>query len=127
MPAIGGSIQAVSLRGRLFPVAADADANRNIGGFTVEVQANGDGSARKLLTRTPWSIGGLSLEIDDDRQDQEFLQEIAATKGWVSCTIELASGDVYMGQGTVSDTIEMSMANVTAPVTLTGPQKLEAQ
>ncbi len=127
MAATGGSIVNVSLRGRNFAVAADADANRDLGGWANEVQANGDGSARKIMTRKPWTVGGLTLSIDDDNNDQEFLQEIADLKGWVAITIELAGGAVYQGQGTIADTLETSTQNTTAGVTLSGPQKLEAQ
>ena len=59
MPAVGGSIQSISIRGRIFPVASDAEANKKLGGFENEVQANGDGTARKVMTRVPWSIDGL--------------------------------------------------------------------
>jgi len=127
MPAVGGSIQAVSLRGRLLPVAADADGTRDIGGFANEVQSNGDGSARIVKTRKPWIIGGLTLEVDDDRADQEFLQEIADSNDYVSITIELVSGTVYMGEGTITDNIEFSTQNSTAGVTLSGPRNLEQQ
>lgn len=77
MPAIGGSIESVSLDGRNFAVAADAEAQRKLGGFENEVQANGDGNARLIKTRVPLSIDGLTIEVDDDRGDHEFLQDLS--------------------------------------------------
>ena len=59
MAAIGGSLESVSLDGREFPVAADAEVQRKLGGFENEVQASGDGSARMVKTRVPWSLDGL--------------------------------------------------------------------
>lgn len=128
MAAVGGSIIAVSLKGRIFPVAADADAARSLGGYTNEVAPNGDGSARIIKTRTPWKVSGLTLECDDERGDQAFLQQdIADAQDFVTCTVELAGGDVYQGRGTITEEIEYSTQNATAAVTLMGPQKLERQ
>jgi hypothetical protein len=76
MGAVGGSIESVSLNGRNFAVAADAEAQRKLGGFENEVMANGDGTARLIKTRVPLSLDGLTVEVDDDRGDQEFLHDL---------------------------------------------------
>lgn len=126
-PAIGGSIESVSIRGRLFPVASDAEATKKLGGFENEVAANGDGTARKLMTRVPWSIDGLQLEVSDVRGDHEFLQEIADSQEWVPITMTLASGITYQAQGTVSGELGSSSQSATAAVTLSGPGSLSPQ
>jgi len=127
MPAVGGSIQSISIRGRIFPVASDAEANKKLGGFENEVQANGDGTARKIMTRVPWAIDGLQIEINDTRADHEFLQEIADSLDFVSITMELASGTVYEGTGTITDEIQASSQNATATIKVGGPGSLTAQ
>lgn len=127
MPAVGGSIQSITIRGRIFPVASDAEANKKLGGFENEVQANGDATARKIMTRVPWAIDGLQVEINNDRADQEFLQEIADAFDFVSIEMELADGTVYAGTGTISDEIMASSQNATATIKVGGPGKLEAQ
>ena len=127
MPAVGGSIQSLTIRGRIFPVASDAEANKKLGGFENEVQANGDATARKIMTRVPWSIDGLQVEINDDKADAEFLQEIADSKDFVSIEMELASGTIYVGTGTITDEIQSSSQNATATIKVGGPGKLEAQ
>jgi hypothetical protein len=127
MPAVGGSIQSISIRGRIFPVASDAEANKKLGGFENEVQANGDGTARLVKTRVPWSIDGLQVEINDDRGDHEFLQEIADGLDFVSITLELASGTVYEGTGTITDEVQASSQNATASIKMGGPGTLGAQ
>jgi hypothetical protein len=127
MPAIGGSIQSLTIRGRIFPVASDAEANKKLGGFENEVQANGDGTARKIMTRVPWAIDGLQVEINDDRGDHEFLQEVADSHDFVSIEMELASGTVYAGTGTITDEIQSSSQNATATIKVGGPASLEAQ
>lgn len=126
MAATGGPIESISIRGRIFSVAADADTTRKLGGFQAEVQANGDGTARKILARVPWSIDGLTIVIDDDRADHEFLQEVARGP-WVAVAITYASGVTYQGSGTVSGEFGAGSQNATAPVTLSGPGELTQQ
>lgn len=127
MPAVGGSIQSLSIKARVFPVASDAEANKKLGGFENEVQANGDGTARKIMTRVPWSVDGLQVEINNDKGDHEFLQEIADSKDFVSMELELADGTVYAGTGTITDEIQASSQSTTATIKIGGPGKLEAQ
>lgn len=127
MGAVGGSIESISIRGRLFPVAADSEATRKLGGFENEVQANGDGSARIVKTRVPWSLDGLQVEINDTRADEEFLQEIADALEPVPITITLASGVTYQGKGTVTGEIGTSTQNSTATIGLMGEGTLTQQ
>src|SRR5579885_1057186 len=127
MAAIGGSIQEVSIKGRIFPVAADADSNRKMGGYENDVQSNGDGTARILKTKVPWKIDGLSLEIDDTRSDLEFLQDIADGTDYVAMTVTYADGTTYAGKGTITGEVQRSSANATAPITLMGPDQLIQQ
>jgi hypothetical protein len=126
-PAVGGSIESISIRGRLFPVASDAEANKKLGGFENEVQANGDGTARLVKTRVPWSIDGLQVEVSDARGDAEFLQEIADSFDFVAITMTLASGITYQATGTISDEVQSSSQNATASITLSGPGGLSQQ
>jgi hypothetical protein len=127
MPAVGGSIQSITIRGRIFPVASDAEANKKLGGFENEVQANGDGTARKIMTRVPWAIDGLQVEINNSAGSQEFLQEVADSLDFVSIELELADGTVYAGTGTITDEIQVSSQNTTATIKVGGPGKLESQ
>jgi hypothetical protein len=125
--AVGGSVEAVDIKGRNFPVAADADANRSLGGFTNEVSANGDGTARILKTRVPWNLDGLALEINNDRQDLEFLQDVANSLDFVPMTITFADGNTYMGPGMITGDVKASSATATAPIGLMGPGELSIQ
>src|SRR6187399_1934952 len=58
-----GSIEEVSLKGRRFAVAADADVNVGLGGFNLEKQDNGDGSVRYIKTRVGWKLDGVQLAM----------------------------------------------------------------
>jgi hypothetical protein len=127
MPAVGGSIESITIRGRIFPVAADAEVNRKLGGFENEVQSNGDGSARLVKTRMPWLLDGVQVEINDTKADLEFLKEIADGFEFVPCTITFASGIRYQGDGTITGEVQASSQNATATISLSGHFDLTQQ
>lgn len=125
--ATGGSIESVGIGGRTFSVAADADSNRKLGGFTNEVQSNGDLTARIIKTAEPWMIDGLQLTVDDLAGDLEYLQDIADGNAFVPIDITYASGAVYEGQGIITGDLQVSSQSTTGAVVLNGPQKLNKQ
>ncbi len=127
MAATGGSIEEVTLGGRSFAVAADAEAQRKLGGFENEVQANGNGTARLIKTRVPLSIDGLTIEVDDDRGDQEFLQELANRTDFFPIAITYASGISYQGSAQIVGENPASSQNATAAISLMGPGILTKQ
>lgn len=127
MGAIGGSIESLTIRGRNFAVAADAEANRKLGGFENEVMSNGDGTARIIKTRVPLSLDGVVVEIDDGRGDHEFLQEVADLNDFVTIAITYASGLTYQGSATLVGEFSASSQSATAPISLMGPGILTKQ
>jgi len=127
MAAIGGSIESVTLDGRNFPVAADAEVQRKIGGFENEVQANGDGTARLIKTRVPLSLSGLTVEVDDSRGDHEFLQALANRNDYYPIAISYASGETYQGRAQITGELQSGNQNQTAQVSLMGPGELTKQ
>lgn len=127
MGAVGGSIVEVSLGGRIYAVAADAESNRKLGGFENEIMMNGDGSARVIKTRVPLQLDGLTLEVDDARADQEYLQNLADANDFFVLSITFAGGDTWQGTAQISGEFQYSSKNATAQVTLVGPGKLERQ
>lgn len=127
MTAIGGSIESVTLNGREFPVAADAEAQRKIGGFENEVLANGDGGARLIKTRVPLSIDGLTVENDDSRGDQEFLQELSNDTEFFALAITYASGITYQGTAQLTGEMQSSNQSATTAISLKGPGVLTKQ
>lgn len=127
MASVAGSLESVSIDNRLFPVAADADSNMKLGGFEAELEPNGDGTVRKVLTRVPWMLDGIAISIDHEREDMEFLQDKSDEPGFVPITITFADGSTYQGDGTVTGEFQYSSQAATAPVTLGGPGKLTKQ
>lgn len=126
-PAVGGPIEEVTIDGRRFPVAADSDAERDLGGFTNTVSPNGDGSGRLLKERKTWKLGGLSLECNSNRGDQEFLQDKADSKVFFPITVTHCDGAVYAGTGQLTGDIKASGMKAVVPVEFSGPKKLVKQ
>lgn len=127
MAAIGGSIESVSLAGRNFPVAADADSNRKLGGFENDVEPNGDGSGRLIKTRVPFQIDGLMLTIDDGRGDHEFLQSLTDQSDFFPLAVTYASGRVFQGTGQITGEFQVANQAQTGAITLKGPGPLTQQ
>lgn len=127
MAAIGGSLESLTIRGRNFAVAADAEANRKLGGFENEVLANGDGTARMIKTRVPLSLDGVVIEIDDSRGDHEFLQDVANLNEFVTIALTYASGITWQGSATIVGEFQSSSQSATAPISLMGPGVLTRQ
>jgi hypothetical protein len=127
MAAVGGSIESISLSGRGFSVPADVEAQRKLGGFENEVQANGDGTARHIKTRVPLSIDGLTVEIDDDRGDHEYIQDLADSNSFFVISITFASGITYQGEAQIVGEFQVSSQSTTGTISLSGPGKLTKQ
>lgn len=127
MAAVGGSIESITLDGRNFAVAADAEAQRKLGGDENETMANGDGTARLIKTKVAWSLDGASVECDDSRDDHKFLQELADRNTFFPCAITYASGEVFQGTGQITGEMQVSNQSASAAVSLAGSGKLTRQ
>ncbi|GAG36884.1 unnamed protein product [marine sediment metagenome] len=127
MPSVGGSIESVTLDGRNFAVAADAEAQRKLGGFENEVQSNGDGTARIIKTRVPLGLDGLTVDTDDSRGDHEFLQALSDRNDYFPIAITYASGLTYQGSAQIVGETQTSSQNATTAVSLMGPGILTKQ
>jgi len=127
MGAIGGSIESVTLDGRIFAVAFDADVSRKLGGFENEIIPNGDGTARLVKTRVAFLLDGLTLEVEDARGDHEFVQALSDRNDFFPVAITYASGDTYQGTGQVSGETQSSSQSATMAVSISGPGALTKQ
>jgi hypothetical protein len=127
MAAIGGSILEVSLAGRIFAVAADAGAERDLGGWTNETPANGNGTSRLVKTARSWIISGVELQADDSQGDQEYVQELANSTDFFAISVTFASGITYQGSGQLVEEAKAASQTATMVVTLAGTGTLSAQ
>jgi len=127
MAAVGGSIESVSIDGRNFAVAADADSNRKIGGTENDVQANGNRTARIIKTAVTWKLDGLTLSVNDFLGDHEFLQSVSDKKDFSVIKLIYASGAVWQGSGTITGELQYSSQNTLASVEFMGTGILTQQ
>ena len=127
MSAVGGSIEAISIKGREFPVTGDADVNRKLGGFENETQPNGNGTTRIIKTRVSPSLTGIVVECDDSRGDHEFLQEVANGNSFVPVAITYASGKSYQGSAIISGELQQSSQNATCGFDMMGEGEFTPQ
>jgi hypothetical protein len=127
MAAVGGSLESITLDGREFPVAADVEAQRKLGGWENEVLANGNGTARLIKTRVPLSLDGVVVEVDDSRGDHEFLQELADRFDFFPIALTYASGTTWQATAQIVGDMQASSQNASAAVSLMGPGKLTQQ
>lgn len=127
MAAVGGPIESISIDGRNFAVAADADSNRKIGGSENDVQPNGNKTARIIKSAVSWKLDGLTLSVDDFLGDHEFLQDIADKKDFSIIKISYASGAVWQGSGTITGEMQFSSQNTVAAVEFMGTGILTQQ
>ncbi len=125
--ATGGSIESVTLDGRTYAVAGDADSNRQLGGDSNEVQANGNRTVRLIKTAQPWQADGLALSIDDLNGDQEFLQALADSNNLFPIEVVYASGAIFEGTGQIVGEVAVSSQNITAPIGLAGSGSFSKQ
>jgi len=124
---VTGSIREISLSGRIFSVSADSDPSRKLGGFANEGQANGDGSMRVVQVRELWTVDGLTISMDDDRGDEEFLQNLADAGDLFVITVTYAGNITYQGSGQITGEITRASQAGTGDIALTGPGKFTKQ
>ncbi len=93
-----GDIRQLMIKGREFDVkGGDANVNIDKGGFTNEGSANGNGKLSLTQRRKLAGFSDCPINIDDARQDLEFLQGISDTGETVPVTMTLARGKTYGG------------------------------
>jgi hypothetical protein len=119
MPA-GGSVQGVTIKGRYFPVDAEADVNKTLSGFTNEIKPNGDGSQRMIKSVKTGKLESIKVQIDNARQDLEFLQEVADSLDFVDVDLTEIDGTIYSGSMQLTGDIKASTKESTAEITLEG-------
>lgn len=125
--AVGGSIEEITIDGRIFSVAADSDPSRDLGGFAGDFQSNGDGTGRRILVRKAWQISGLTISIDDEKGDHEYLQEKMNQPDNFPISITYVSGVTYQGSGNLTGDLNLAAQATTTEINLMGPQVLTKQ
>lgn len=127
MASTGGSVESISLNGRIFAVAGDVEINRKLGGFENEIEMNGDGSARLIKNRIANSLDGVVVSCDDDRADHEYVQELSDGNDFFTIAITYASGITYQGLTQITGELQHSSQKATLTFSTMGPGQLTKQ
>ncbi|WP_432631798.1 hypothetical protein [Brachyspira sp.] len=98
MAAVGGPIRDVTIEGRTFQVDGENEVEMFLGGWTNEVVANGDGSARLIKSPKAGQANKLPLVIDDSRGDEAFIQEIMNRHEFIKISFTDINEHVYAGE-----------------------------
>lgn len=124
---VGGSVQAISIGGNDYSVAADSDVKLKFGGIKPTTRRNGDGSTRITGEREDWSLSDIDVSVDASSGQLDYLQSVANELEFVACTITLIDGTVYQGQGIPVGDHDFSTAKSVVSLTLMGSGALTRQ
>lgn len=106
---------------RRFPVASGGDSNRIMGGnMTEEVEANGDGSVRDIITARPGERE-VVLDVKDLQLDHEWLVE-ASRQDFSTVSYTSIRGTVYTHKAKPTGDMPRSEKNGTVTVTFKGTE-----
>jgi hypothetical protein len=126
----GGDIEEITISHptigkRSFAVEKGADNTLDLGGYSKEIEMNGNGTARASLERKPWMIENVSLNIEADNEDLEFLQNVQDSPIDSEFTFSYVVGDVYRGTGSLTGDLKHNTKSSLAAVTISGGGKCE--
>lgn len=121
----GGDSESLSLDGQEFAIASGVDIELMTGGKEAEVESNGDGSVRTLITNKPWSLGNVEVACDIKANHLEYVKSIVGRQ--VAVRVTLPDSTDYKGTGTVTGEVKYNAAKGTMSFGLKGGQTLTRQ
>lgn len=116
-----GAWESITINGRRFTCKADDDVNYHLsGGFENEILMQGDGSMQQKKTRVPGAISGININIDDSRDDLEFIEECQNSLDFFPVTGTKVDGTVLAGNMQITDKNDVSSAENTLELSFEG-------
>lgn len=103
MPKAGGALESIVINGRRFTCDAEDEPKLKMPGFENEVAANADGTFRQKKTRVAGTISDVNIVTDDERGDQAFIEESAASLEFLSVSATKIDGTVISGSMQITD------------------------
>ena len=122
---ICGPAKFVSIAKREFKAFADADVTLQPNATVNERLYNGDGSSRKRKQVGGWKATGIQVQIDPERGDIEFLDDVHDSVIDVECSVTMADNNIYSGVGGTEGEITYSLNNGAASLELSGEGRLK--
>lgn len=118
----GGPISEVVIDGRKFQVMPDSDPDLAVGGRKANVTKPAQGTSKIDFETLPGSIKGLTLILDQDRRDTEFLQSIVDGGELVDCSASNSVGTTWAGKQIITSEIAEKLKGSTIDIDLEGDQ-----
>lgn len=115
-----GDIRQFTISGREFDPAPEANVTVMLSGFNNENAPTGNAEMHTTQRRKLGGIDGMSISLDNTRQDLEFIQAIADAGTPVAVTLTLADGVTYSGQLGVEGEINPNMGEGTLEIAMRG-------
>ena len=120
MAKANGALESVVLNGRRFTCDAESETSVYLSEWDNEVKPNSDGTFRTVKSRHVQKIEKLTLEIDVDRGDVDFINEVKAKLAPVPLSATRVDGKMYEGEVMITDSTSLNDNESTMEVTLTG-------
>jgi hypothetical protein len=118
--ATSGPLESTNIAGRRFAVDGEVDAAMALSGFTNEVKPNGDGSFRLVKARKTGRANTVPIVMDDQRDDEEFIQGIMDSMEFVTISFTKVDGTVYKGSMQIVEDPETSTKEGTKELSFMG-------
>lgn len=116
----GGAFESIVLNGRQFSCDAESEPEVDINDYENEVKPNSDGTFRISKTRKVNSIEGLTISINTDTDDLEFIKDLNARLEPFSISATRVDGGVYSGEVMLTDDLKYNEKEETMEITLQG-------
>lgn len=115
-----GDIRQFTIQGREFDPAPETDVTIILAGFNNESQPTGNGQLHTTQRRKLGGFDGMTVSLDNGRQDLEFIQSIGDAGAEVPVTLTLADGVTYSGQLTLEGELQPNMGEGTVEIGMRG-------
>lgn len=127
-PAIGGPVKQLSVDGRIYTTAGDADSPRDLGGNTNTHVPHGDGKTGHY-NQVPrgWKVENVVIACNPNRSDQKALQDVADSGEEVPIVFTYMGNITYSGMGNIEGEIKWSNNTTMATCTFAGSGRLRKQ
>lgn len=116
-----GAWESITINGRRFTCKADDDVTYHLsGGYENEILPQGDGTMQMKKTRVSGAISGININIDDSRDDLEFIEQCQNGTDFFPVTGTKVDGTVLSGSMQITDKNDVSSAENTLELSLEG-------
>lgn len=120
MSKAGGALESIVINGRRFTCDTEDEPKFKLPGYENEVSPNADGTFRQKKTRVAGTITDINIVTDDERGDQAFIEETAASLDFVAVNGTKIDGTIVSGNMQITDEKVLDVKANTMAISLAG-------